>query len=281
MTSRTIIPSHQEWESETKRININTGISMAYMEAGDPINDTILFVHGFSDSGRIWRLTMEQMVSDFHLLSIDLRGAGQTDKPEQAFYTTAQHAEDIAAFLEKKGLDNVYVIAHSMGTMIAQAFAFSFPEKVKKLFLAAPMVRGLDSVESLAEQYEMYETMKLDKMAQSKMQEQFLPYPENCQDPDFPEGYFTTLRQQSGKALRAAWQGVHLCDHRKFTQFIKVPVFIIWGDQDTVLAEEYQSEVKEAMPNAYYRVIKDISHEIPNEIPDQVAEFATEFFQNN
>ena len=272
------VPSHQDWHDHTKSVKLSTGITMAYMECGNPLAEPLLLIHGFTDSSRIWRLPICELGDRFHIYAIDTRGFGQTDKPEAFMYSMKEYSDDIVAFLDAMGLDSVYVMAHSMGTMIGMTLAFMAPVRVKKLLLAAAMMRGHDSAESLAEQYTMYENMDLATIPQKEMQEIFLPYPENCRDPEFPDGYFATLRGLDAKTLRAIWYGVHQTDNRNFAQFIKSPTLILWGDKDDVLGEDYQAEVKEAFPNAPYLVFPGISHEIPNEMPEKLAALAVEFF---
>jgi len=273
------VPSHADWHDNTKSIKLSTGITMHYMEAGDPDAEPLLLIHGFSDSSRIWRLPICELGGKFHIYAVDWRGSGQTDAPESFLYSMKEHALDLAAFLDAVDVESAYVLAHSMGTMIAQTLAFIAPARVKKLLLAAAMMRGHDSAAMLSEQYKLYGEMDLTSLPQKTMQEIFLPHPENCRDPEFPEGYFSTLRQMSGKALRAVWYGVHQTDNRNFAQFIQAPVLIIWGDKDEVLGEEYQSEVKAAFPQAPYIVYPGISHEIPNEMPEELAALADRFFR--
>lgn len=281
MTMTCTVPSHKEWHNNTKKVKLSTGITMAYMECGNPLAEPLLLVHGFTDSSRIWRRVICELGGMFHIYAVDTRGFGQTDKPAAFAYSMKDYADDLSAFMDAMQIDSAYVMAHSMGTMIGMTLAFSAPKRVKKLLLAAAMMRGHDSAESLAEQYDMYGKMNLALMPQKEMQEIFLPYPENCRDPEFPDGYFATLRGLDAKVLRAVWYGVHQTDNRRFAQFIKAPTLIIWGDRDDVLGEDYQAEVREAFPDAPYLVFPGISHEIPNEMPEDLAALAIEFFLNN
>lgn len=272
------VPTHRDWHAHTQSAALRTGITMHYMEAGVKDAEPLLLIHGFTDSSRIWRQTICALGDRFHIFAVDLRGFGQTDQPKDFLYTPKEHADDLAAFLDAVGVPSAYVLAHSMGTMIAQTFAFLHPSRVKKLLLAAAMLRGHDTAASLAEQYDLYATMDLAAMPPAEMQERFLPYPENCRDAGFPMGYFTTLRGLSATSLRAAWFGVHQADNRGFVQFIKAPLLILWGDRDDVLAADYQDEVRQALPETPYVVLPGISHEVPNEMPEKLAQIAADFF---
>lgn len=272
------VPSHKDWHDNTKALKLSTGITMHYMEAGCPDAEPLLLIHGFCDSSRIWRPVICALGDRFHIYAVDSRGFGQSDKPEAFVYTMKEFSDDLVAFLDAMHIESAYVLAHSMGTMIGQTLAFSAPNRVKKLMLAAPMMCGHDSAQALAEQYTLYGEMDTAHMPLADMQELFLPHPENCRDPEFPEGFFSALRTVPGTVLRAIWFGVHQTDNRRFAQFIQAPVLILWGDQDDVLPEDYQKEVRESFPNAPYIVCEGISHEIPNEMPDKLAQHAVRFF---
>lgn len=273
------VPSHQDWHDHTKSVSLSTGITLCYMEAGCPTAPPLLLIHGFTDSSRIWRQVICTLGDRFHIFAVDLRGFGQSDKPDTFLYSVKELADDLAAFLDALDLQSTYVLAHSMGTMIAQALAFCAPHRVKKLMLAAAMLRGHDTADTLAEQYDFYGTMDTASMPQKTMQQIFLPHPENCRVEGFPAGYFATLRGVPATVLRAVWYGVHQADNRKLVQFIQAPTLILWGERDDVLGKDYQDEVRAYFPSAPYLTFPGISHEIPNEMPEQLAELAADFLR--
>ena len=67
-------------------------------------------------------------------ISVDLRGAGQTSKPDGA-YTTELLADDVAAFLQAIGVDQAHITGLSLGAATGMWLAAKHPEKVKTLSL--------------------------------------------------------------------------------------------------------------------------------------------------
>ena len=272
------LPAHCDWHDHTKTVQLPTGIRMSYMEAGIPDGEPLLLIHGFSDSSRIWRLVISLLQNAFHIYAVDLRGFGQSDKPEQYVYSMPQHAEDVLAFMDRLQIDKAFVIAHSMGTMIAQTIAFSAPERVEKLILASTMTHMHETPEDLQEIDRLYLNLDLQRLPKEELQRIFLPFPENCADSAFPDGYFSTLRLLNGKSLAAAWRGMSLTDNRNFLQFIQAPVMVLWGTEDAIFTQDYQEEVKQYLPGARFVTLDNVAHEIPNEVPFVLAELAQEFF---
>jgi len=70
----------------------------------------------------------------FTCLSVDLRGAGETDKPEGT-YSTELFADDIAAFMQALGITQAHVAGLSLGAATGMWLAAKYPAKVKSLSL--------------------------------------------------------------------------------------------------------------------------------------------------
>jgi len=70
----------------------------------------------------------------FTCISVDLRGAGETDKPEGT-YSTELFADDVAAFMQALGIPQAHVAGLSLGAATGMWLAARYPEKVKSLSL--------------------------------------------------------------------------------------------------------------------------------------------------
>lgn len=115
------------------------GTRIHYLEtgSGDP---PILLVHGWSCDHTYFAPQFERFGRKHRVVAVDLRGHGQSDKPEQA-YTMAVFADDLASLCGELGLVRPVVIGHSLGGMIAVELARRFPDLPSALVLAdAPIV---------------------------------------------------------------------------------------------------------------------------------------------
>jgi pimeloyl-ACP methyl ester carboxylesterase len=79
----------------------------------------------------------DPVLSDFEghqLVTLDWRGTGDSDKPDEV-YSTRGFAGDVVAVLDSLGLANAHVYGTSMGGRVAQWLAIDYPERVDKLVL--------------------------------------------------------------------------------------------------------------------------------------------------
>ncbi len=107
----------------------------------------IVFIHGLTASSMSFLALAKSFAGKHSVLAIDLRGRGNSDKPD-APYGMAQHARDVAAVLRAFGAESYVVVGHSMGAYIATALAAQEPDLVAGLIMLdggyfPPMPDGL------------------------------------------------------------------------------------------------------------------------------------------
>lgn len=118
--------------NELARIEVD-GIQLFYRVKGE--GPSVLLIHGLGGDIRGWEFQEDNLSKHFTLLMPELRGHGRSEGPDAPVVTAEMFAKDIAVFLKKLGYDDVHVVGHSMGGVIAQQFTLDFPEHVKKLVL--------------------------------------------------------------------------------------------------------------------------------------------------
>jgi len=114
-----------------KTIEID-GINIAYREAGNPKNPTIVLLHGFPSSSHQYRKVLSQLSDDFHLIAPDYPSFGNSDFPlsSEYEYTFNNIAKTIDAFLEKKKIDSYALMIQDYGAPIGFRIATAHPERV-------------------------------------------------------------------------------------------------------------------------------------------------------
>src|SRR5438105_3652537 len=70
----------------------------------------------------------------FTCISLDLRGTGESDKPESP-YSTEDLADDVAAFMRARGIKKAHISGLSLGATIGMWLAAKYPENVASLSL--------------------------------------------------------------------------------------------------------------------------------------------------
>lgn len=90
----------------------------------------------------------------FTCFSLDLRGTGETDKPE-GVYSTELFADDVAAFMQALGIQKAHISGLSLGAATGMWLAAKYPDKVKSLSLHSGWTRTDPFVRTVVEGWQV------------------------------------------------------------------------------------------------------------------------------
>lgn len=88
-------------------------VQLFFEEAGSGL-PPILFIHGWGGDHTYMAPQFEYFRRRHRIVNVDLRGFGQSDKPDQA-YTMAGYADELAWMCQRLDLQKPVVVSHSMG----------------------------------------------------------------------------------------------------------------------------------------------------------------------
>jgi pimeloyl-ACP methyl ester carboxylesterase len=100
-----------------------------YVEAGDPKNETIVFLHGNPESWFAWHPQLEAFADRYHVVATDLKGYAQGDK-RPGDWRWENVADEMLALLDKIGLKQFNIVAHDRGAVLADYLGGNHPERV-------------------------------------------------------------------------------------------------------------------------------------------------------
>lgn len=127
------------------------GVTLRYLDtgAGDP---PILFIHGWCCNNTFWRDQVPHFSKKHRVVAADLRGHGESDKPDQD-YTIEGFVDDVAWLINELKLEKPIVIGHSMGGTIALNLARKHRELTSAIVLVdSPIYPLPEATQALAEQ---------------------------------------------------------------------------------------------------------------------------------
>ncbi|SFC91987.1 Pimeloyl-ACP methyl ester carboxylesterase [Nocardioides terrae] len=103
----------------SRRVLSTDGVALAVYESGDAANPTVVAVHGYPDDHTVWDGVVALLADDFHVVTYDVRGAGQSEAPrKREGYRISQLVDDLAAVLDATAPDEkVHLLAHDWGSI--------------------------------------------------------------------------------------------------------------------------------------------------------------------
>ncbi|QBD74722.1 alpha/beta hydrolase [Ktedonosporobacter rubrisoli] len=94
----------------------------------------VVCIHGLTANAFCFQAFADELARDHRVIAYDLRGRGDSDKPEED-YSVPIHAQDLAELIDELALERPIIIGHSLGAFIALYFAAHYPSKLSRLVL--------------------------------------------------------------------------------------------------------------------------------------------------
>jgi pimeloyl-ACP methyl ester carboxylesterase len=115
---------------------MHNGVKLAFEDrgAGKP---AFVFVHGWTCDRSFFAPQAEHFAPRHRVVSVDLRGHGESDKPDGA-YPVAAYADDIAYTIEQLGLGKTVAVGHSLGGITVLQLAAAHPGCVAAIVMVDP-----------------------------------------------------------------------------------------------------------------------------------------------
>ncbi|MFN2478166.1 MAG: SDR family oxidoreductase [Pseudonocardiaceae bacterium] len=97
------------------------GVQLRVHESGQLGAPTVVCIHGYPDDHTLWDGVVTELAPRYHVVSYDVRGAGESGKPrDRQAYRLDQLAQDLAAVLDAVSPDSpVHLLAHDWGAVQA------------------------------------------------------------------------------------------------------------------------------------------------------------------
>lgn len=262
---------------EHKKLRQND-FDLHYYVSGDSNNDLVIFLHPAFSDHRAFNQQIDFFAKDFKVITIDLIGHGlsKTNNSKDKIDASIEHIDKM---LDTEGYSSAHFVGVSMGSLIAQYYAFKYPEKIKSLtalgsynihnqnkeiantqrnFNLKLIVRAIFSMNAFR-RFAASMTAKTEK-AQALFYES------------------ASLYQRKSMMVMQGLKNV--IKNRVFNQ-PKYPVFILNGEYDLELAIEMAKEWHKELANSKFGIIKDAGHCANMDQPEEFNEMVINFIHEN
>jgi pimeloyl-ACP methyl ester carboxylesterase len=116
------------------------GTKLHYLTAGQ--GEPVLLLHGYAQTSHMWRPLIPGLAKTHTVIAPDLRGFGQSAKPESG-YGKKSLAQDVHALMGSLGHKRYGVAGHDIGLMVAYALAAQYPAEVTRIALMDAFLPGV------------------------------------------------------------------------------------------------------------------------------------------
>jgi pimeloyl-ACP methyl ester carboxylesterase len=135
----TTTPAHLPKGFTEKRANVG-GVTINYKIGGH--GPVVVLLHGYAQTSHMWRPLTPLLAPSHTVIAPDLRGAGGSARPPAGYEKTTL-ARDIHGLVRQLGHQQVAIVGHDIGLMVAYAYAAQYPSEVGKIVLMDAFLPGI------------------------------------------------------------------------------------------------------------------------------------------
>ncbi len=251
-------------------------LKMAFMDVkpNKPNGHIVMLFHGKNFNGAYWKTTISALTKrGYRVIVPDQVGFGKSSKPVGYQFTFQQLAENTKGLLESIGVDQVYLLGHSMGGMLATRFSLMYPESVEKLILENPI--GLEDWKVVAPYTSIDNNYKkeLNASYESARAYQLKSYYDNNWKPEYDEWVYLLTGWVKAENYPVVAKINAQTSDMIFTQPVvyefknlKVPTLLIIGTRDrTAIGRNNVTDPEVKASMGQYQILgKETQNMIPN-----------------
>jgi pimeloyl-ACP methyl ester carboxylesterase len=246
------------------------GTHLHYVERGS--GEPVLFVHGGLGDYRTWLPQLATFSERYHAISYSRRAFYPNEWPDAYDASMSSHVEDLAALIDKLGLDSAHLVANSYGGYVCLNVAVRHPEKVRSLALAEPPVQPLLAI--LPGGADMLEQVRQNAWVRSREAFEVGDLQEGVKyflDGAVGAGTLDTMPERTRNAMMKnapEMSAATLADYATFmpsftcadARRIKAPTLLMRGGLSPRMYYLINDELARCIPNAEQALIPNAAH---------------------
>jgi pimeloyl-ACP methyl ester carboxylesterase len=274
-----------------QRLNVN-GVEVFYREAGPRNAPTVVLLHGFPSSSRMFDSLIPLLATGYHLIAPDYPGFGHSDAPppSQFAYTFDRLAETIDGLLEQLCIDRYSLYLHDYGGPVGFRIMLAHPERVEAIVIQNANCHD----ESLGRKWTAIGEYWANPDAHPDVFEAFVsfestrarhdagsPNPQRYSPDSWTDEYAFLTRPG-----QAQIQAELLYDYRtnvaaygqwqEWMRAHRPPALVMWGRYDLSFLASAAAAYKRDLPGAQVHLL-EAGHFALDEKVDEIADLMTDF----
>ena len=220
---------------------------------------TVMLSHSLATNLGIWRPQMPALSGRYRVLRYDIRGHGRSEVPE-GLYILESLVEDARSLLLALGVVRTHFVGISLGGMIGQLLAATYPDMLAGLVICDTACRTEPQARTLwDERIAVAEALGMEPHVEPTIARWFTPG-FVVAHPEVVDPVRMMIRKTDPRGYVGCAHAVKTLDIENRLQSIRVPTLVVVGEDDPGAPVEMARAIKEAITGAELAVLPSASH---------------------
>jgi len=265
----------------------NMPVQLAYRDLGE--GKPVLLIHGFGANSYTWRHLEPMLAKTRRVISIDLKGFGQSDKPLDKRYSVLDQAALISQFIDQRGLKDLTMIGHSLGGGVALVLALEDTSKRKKRIKRLVLLDSVAYAQKIPIAFSLLRAPVIGQVTNFLIPKELQAHAAlkvaYFDDTKFDQldiaNYASPLHDKGSQhaLIHSARQIVpkNIDELSGRYPTITMPTLVLWCDHDKVIKPHVGWRLHRSLPNSTFKLIKGCGHIPQEERPEETADLINSF----
>lgn len=221
----------------------------------------LVFIHGLSDNLLYWEFLSSNLMHDYQVLRVDLRGHGESELGSDEI-TIDTYVDDLNNLLEELDIPNVSLIGFSLGGAVALDFAIKYPQKVDSMVLMSTFYKADDNLRNTLHEFKTALNVGFGEFFDT-----ILPMI-LCPDViEANEKELESLKEMTSQNanVEAYIKAVDVClnfNAEEDLSEISIPALILAGKYDEISTLEMQKDLNSKIEDSQLIVLDNVKHNL-------------------
>jgi pimeloyl-ACP methyl ester carboxylesterase len=271
---------------------LHDGVKIHFKQVGT--GRPVIFLHGFGTSLDTWRFVVETLGDEYRLVLLDLKGHGLSDRPYDERYTPQDHAQVVRGLIDHLGLENVVIVGHSFGAVVALAAALDAQQSgLSGVVSGLVLTAGSVDAENIPFFLRLLRTpilgwfsLKLTSASfRTRLMLKHAYYQDSKVTDSLVELYarYQSIPGTDYAFIKTAEQlvPVDISETKRDLSRLKIPVINIWGEHDVIIPRAAAESVCQLVPRCELVTIDGVGHMPQEESPKKIVGLLRDFVRRN
>lgn len=250
----------------------------SWQDIGPRSAPVVVLLHAIATNNDLWAPQIPVWSQSFRLLAIDLPGHGAS-KPRPHINSVEAYADALAQLLLSESIKDASFVGLSLGGMIAQAFALSFPERVRSLVLSNTSARTPPAMQAVWSQRKEQALLNGMESQVASTIERWLTPQFIARAPMDVARIAGMIRNTTIEGYVAAIEAIQRLDLLDSLSGLPIPALVITGRNDPAATPQVAASIADKLPDSRLSVLDDAAHLSNVEQPVAFAETVGAFLE--